>query len=123
MARLATVSAAGRPHLVPVCFVLVEDVVYSAVDEKPKRSTVLRRVTNIHATGVAALLVDYYVEDWTRLWWVRADGRARLVDDGDVERQRALAALAAKYRQYRQDSPPGPVLALDATRWAGWESG
>lgn len=119
MARLATVDADGRPHLVPVTFVLLGEVVYTAVDEKPKRSTRLRRVANIEATGRACLLVDEYHEDWSALWWVRLDGKARVVTD-PAEVDRALAALTAKYPQYEPQPPRGPVLALDITNWAAW---
>jgi PPOX class probable F420-dependent enzyme len=116
--RLATVSADGRPHAVPVCFALVGDVVYSAVDQKPKRSTRLRRIANVEATGRACLLVDEYDEDWSALWWVRLDGTARIVD-GD-EARRAVVALVEKYRQYAERPPAGPVLALDLAQWNGW---
>jgi PPOX class probable F420-dependent enzyme len=117
--RLATVSAAGKPHVVPVCFAVLGDTVFTAVDAKPKRSTNLQRLANIGATGVAALLVDEYDEDWSQLWWVRADARGRLVED-QGERQAALAALTGKYRQYQAQPPPGPVLHLDVFRWTGW---
>jgi PPOX class probable F420-dependent enzyme len=111
--RLATVRADGRPHVVPVCFALSGDVVHSAVDAKPKR------LANIEATGVASLLVDDYAEDWARLWWVRVDGRARVVAD-EAETRRALEALRAKYPQYDEHPLAGPVIALDVDGWAGW---
>jgi PPOX class probable F420-dependent enzyme len=113
------VSAGGDPHLVPFCFALVDDVVYSAVDGKPKRSTHLKRIDNIAATGRAAVLVDEWAEDWTQLWWVRLDCAATLVEDPAV-RDRALAALAAKYAQYGDTPPTGALLALTPTRWTGW---
>ncbi len=120
VARLATVTADGRPHLVPCCFVLVDDVVYSAVDDvKPKTSAALRRIVNVRANPAASLLVDHYDDDWSTLWWVRVDGVARVLDDGP-ERERALDALAAKYDQYARARPPGPVLALDVTGWRAW---
>jgi PPOX class probable F420-dependent enzyme len=121
MAHLATVGADGRPHLVPICFVVLGDVVYSAVDHKPKRRTRLRRIANVEATGHACLLVDRYSEDWSALWWVRLDGRARLVGDPD-EKAHAIAALVDKYEQYADQAPTGPVLALDITRWSGWSA-
>jgi PPOX class probable F420-dependent enzyme len=117
--RLATVTDEGRPHLVPCCFALVGDTVYSAVDAKPKSTLALRRLANVRATGHASLLVDHYDEDWSALWWVRVDGAGRVVDSGP-ERDTALAALATKYEQYRRTSPPGPVVALDITRWRAW---
>jgi PPOX class probable F420-dependent enzyme len=119
--RLATVGADGRPHLVPVCFVLLGDTAYSAVDHKPKRSSRLRRLVNVEATGHACLLVDRYSEDWSTLWWVRVDGRAREVAD-PAEAARAVAALVDKYIQYTERAPPGPVLAIDISRWVGWSA-
>jgi PPOX class probable F420-dependent enzyme len=112
-------TAAPDPHVVPICFALVGETAYSAVDHKPKRSAQLRRIANIRATGRACVLVDEYDEDWTRLWWVRMDARARVVDDAD-EARKAIDALAAKYAQYAPHRPSGPVLALDADRWSGW---
>ena len=119
VARLATVDAAGRPHLVPVCFVLTGERVYVAVDHKPKRGTELRRTANLRATGQACLLVDRYDEDWSQLWWVRLDGHGQQVSD-PAEAEQALDALAAKYPQYRADRPDGPVLAVDIEAYRGW---
>jgi PPOX class probable F420-dependent enzyme len=119
--RLATVSADGRPHLVPLCFALDGDVLYSAVDEKPKRSKRLKRVENIRSRPQVAVIVDHYEEDWTRLWWVRLDGTARVLDDG-AEREHGLALLREKYEQYRSQPPTGPVVAIDVRRWRSWAS-
>jgi PPOX class probable F420-dependent enzyme len=119
--RLATVDIGGGPHLVPVCFALIGDTAYQAVDHKPKRSQRLRRIANIEATGRVSLLVDEYAEDWSRLWWVRLDGTGRIVTD-EAERARALAALVARYPQYRDTPPAGPVLAIDIARWSGWSA-
>jgi PPOX class probable F420-dependent enzyme len=121
VARLATVDAAGRPHLVPVCFALSGDSVHIAVDHKPKRSTELRRTANLRATGQACLLVDRYDDDWSQLWWVRLDGRGRVVVDR-AEASAALIALATKYPQYREQSPVGPVLAIEIERYRGWSA-
>jgi PPOX class probable F420-dependent enzyme len=118
---MATVGPDGRPHLVPVCFVLLDDVVYSAVDEKPKRNTRLRRLVNLDPTGRVSLLVDRYAEDWSTLWWVRLDGDGRLV--GDVlESASARAALGGKYPQYLQRPPRGPVIAIHVTQWSAWSA-
>ncbi len=119
VARLATVDPAGQPHLVPICFVLDGDVLYSAVDEKPKRSPRLKRLANVRANPAATVLVDAYDEDWSRLWWVRLDGRARVLEER-AERERALALLAGKYPQYRAQRPRGPVLALTIGGWRSW---
>jgi PPOX class probable F420-dependent enzyme len=105
-------------------FALHGDVVYSAVDHKPKRATALRRLANIAANPAAALLVDYYDDnDWGSLWWVRADGRGRLVVPGTGEQDRAVALLQGRYPQYRQRPLTGPVLAVDVWRWSGWAAG
>jgi PPOX class probable F420-dependent enzyme len=119
VARLATVTVAGAPHQVPFCFVLDGDVLYSAVDRKPKRTSRLRRLDNAAAEPRVCVLVDHYEADWSRLWWVRLDGRARTLEAGP-ETAQALLALAAKYPQYRAEPPDGPVLRLDVERWTGW---
>jgi PPOX class probable F420-dependent enzyme len=117
VARLATVAADGTPHLVPVVFAVLGETVYSVVDQKPKRTTELRRLENARAGGRAALLVDHYEEDWEALWWVRADGGARVLDRDEPEARRAIAALADRYPQQRA---VGAVLAVDVERWSGW---
>lgn len=126
VARLATSDGHGRPHLVPIVFAVHSDdqgdTVYSAVDDKPKRSTSLRRLSNVQANPAVALLVDHFDEDWTRLWWVRADGVGRVLDAGDDEARRAVGLLADRYPQYRQQPPVGPVLAVDVTAWTGWSA-
>jgi PPOX class probable F420-dependent enzyme len=121
VARLATVGADGRPHLVPLCFVLLGETAYSAVDHKPKRTTRLRRLANLAATGVACLLVDEYQDDWSALWWVRLSGDGRVVTD-PAEAARAGAALAAKYPQYGGQPPAGPYLAVTVRAWSGWSA-
>jgi PPOX class probable F420-dependent enzyme len=119
--RLATLDADGRPHLVPFCFALDGDVLYSAVDEKPKRSRRLKRLENISNRPEVAVLVDHYEEDWTRLWWVRLEGTASVLDDG-TEREHGLALLRSKYEQYRSQPPIGAVIAVHVERWRGWSS-
>ena len=119
MARLATVGPDGRPHVVPVCFAAVGDACYSAVDDKPKTTAALARLANVAAQPAVALLVDHYDEDWETLWWVRADGVARLVEGGP-ERDAAVAALRAKYAQYADHRLVDAVLAIEITRWSGW---
>jgi PPOX class probable F420-dependent enzyme len=119
--RLSTVGADGLPHAVPVCFALLGEVAYSAVDHKRKRPGRLRRIANLEQTGAACLLVDEYGEDWSGLWWVRLDGRGRVAGD-PAEVATAISALVDKYPQYRQRRPDGPVIALDITRWTGWSA-
>jgi PPOX class probable F420-dependent enzyme len=121
VARLATVRPDGGPHVVPIVFALVGDTVWFAVDDKPKRSRRLQRLANLERDPRASVLVDAYDDDWTRLWWVRADGRARVVGPGE-ERDEALAALAAKYPRYRDRPPGGPAVAVAVERWAWWSA-
>ena len=120
VARLATADALGRPHLVPVAFAVDGDHVYSAVDEKPKRTTSLRRLANVRENAAVALLVDHYDDaDWGALWWVRADGFGRVLDPTEPEAQRAIALLSGRYPQQRA---AGAVLAVDVVRWRGWSA-
>jgi PPOX class probable F420-dependent enzyme len=116
--RLATVRTDGTPHVVPVCFVAVHDgdELVTAVDAKPKSTTALARLDNVRAHPQVALLVDHYDDDWSRLWWVRVDGVARVVDVSDHH----AAVLATKYEQYRETRPPGPAIVVSATRYTGW---
>ena len=118
VARLATVGATGAPHLVPLVFALVGDVIHSAVDAKPKRHTALRRLANIAHEPRVSVLADHYDDDWTRLWWVRADGIARVLDASPA----GLAALTAKYPQYVAAPPPGPFLEIEVHRWSSWSA-
>jgi PPOX class probable F420-dependent enzyme len=120
-ARLATLDPDGRPHLVPIVFALEGDTLYSAVDAKPKRSRNLRRIENARRRPEVTVLVDRYDEDWTRLWWVRLRGRARVLEGGG-EAERALALLTAKYEQYGEAPPGLPVLAVDVVEWRGWDA-
>jgi PPOX class probable F420-dependent enzyme len=120
VARLATADASGQPHLVPIVFAVEDDRVYSAVDAKPKRTAALRRLDNVRANPAVALLVDHYDDaDWDALWWVRADGRGRVLDAGCEEARRAVALLSARYPQQRG---AGAVLAVDVERWSGWSA-
>ncbi|KAB8187548.1 TIGR03668 family PPOX class F420-dependent oxidoreductase [Nonomuraea phyllanthi] len=119
VARLATASRDGTPHLVPVTFAVAGDRVVIAIDHKPKTTTALRRLRNIRENPHVSLLADHYEDDWAQLWWVRADGLARVVEEGP-EREPAIDALAAKYGQYREHRPAGPVIVVDVTRWSGW---
>jgi PPOX class probable F420-dependent enzyme len=121
VARLATADRGGRPHVVPICFSLDGETLYTAVDRKPKRSHRLKRLDNIRANPRVELLVDQYEDDWTKLWWVRLQGSGRIVESGE-EHDRALALLAAKYPQYREEPPPGPVLVIDLDGWRGWRA-
>ncbi|MGH8891019.1 MAG: TIGR03668 family PPOX class F420-dependent oxidoreductase [Acidothermaceae bacterium] len=133
VARLATVDESGRPHLVPMVFVVLGETIYSAVDAKPKSTTSLRRLANVRVHSAVAVLVDRFDDtDWTALWWVRADGTARVLDVAGAdtadtiqaaqiaEGVSAIDALVRRYAQYREQRPAGPVLAIDVERWSGW---
>ncbi|GAA1576501.1 TIGR03668 family PPOX class F420-dependent oxidoreductase [Dactylosporangium maewongense] len=119
VARLATVAPDGSPHAVPIVFALEGDTVYHGVDAKPKRHTALQRLANLAAEPRAAVLADHYEEDWSALWWVRADGIAREVDPAGEEGRRALGRLVARYPQYRIR---GLMIAIDVARWTGWSA-
>lgn len=122
VARLATVTADGRPRIVPVTFALVGESAYSAIDHKPKSTRRLGRLADIRATGLAGLLVDSYDEDWTRLWWVRADGPAAVIESSSADGRCGIDALVEKYPQYAEVRPRGPVIRVDIARWAGWHA-
>ena len=109
----------GRPHVVVCCFAVEDDRLWTAVDAKPKASPRLQRLANVRAHPWACLLVDHYEEDWERLWWVRVDGAAAVLEAG-AERERAVAALVAKHPQYASSPPEGPVIAVAVERWRGW---
>jgi PPOX class probable F420-dependent enzyme len=118
--HLATADRAGTPHVVPAVFAVAGDQLYIAVDAKPKRGGELRRVRNLRGNPKATFLADHYdPEDWSKLWWVRADGDARVIDDPAAMRG-PIDLLAAKYPQYRAERPPGPVIAITVTRITGW---
>ncbi|WP_261576322.1 TIGR03668 family PPOX class F420-dependent oxidoreductase [Frankia gtarii] len=150
VARLATVGADGQPLAVPVTFAVeavrgtggashadagdgdggrggarvgeaLPATIVTIVDHKPKSTrTGLRRLRDIRNNPLVSLLVDHYDDDWARLWWARADGRARIVEAGDPRHAAAVAALTARYPQYQQVPPTGPAIVVAVTRWSGW---
>lgn len=123
VARLATADPSGVPHLVPVTFAGVSgdaDLLVFAVDHKPKTTIRLRRLANIAANPSVCFLVDEYDDDWARLWWVRADARAEVLEG--TARDAALEALAARYRQYSERVPRGPVVGARVVLWSGWSA-
>jgi PPOX class probable F420-dependent enzyme len=125
VARLATVTPDGIPHLVPVVFALDDypqgnsDVIYTAVDAKPKTTQRLRRLANIASNPQVSLLVDHYADDWAQLWWVRVDGVAAIHRDGAAMRT-GYRLLRAKYAQYQSVPLNGPVIAITVRRWSSW---
>lgn len=119
VARLATVTPEGGPHVVPVVFALLDDVVYTAIDGKPKSTARLQRLINIDGNPRVSVLVDYYAEDWAQLWWVRADGAAVIHYSGPTM-QTGHALLRSKYPQYESVSLDGPVITVAVCRWSAW---
>jgi PPOX class probable F420-dependent enzyme len=122
--RLATADTAGRPNVVPVCFALAGDRVVTPVDEKPKRTTDLRRVRDVEANPAVALVVDEYTESWADLWWVQVRGRAAVVDPGEDGHDRAVEALRGKYGQYASHAlGERSVLRVDPGHVRSWGRG
>ncbi|GAB3610615.1 TIGR03668 family PPOX class F420-dependent oxidoreductase [Humibacter ginsengiterrae] len=121
VARLATVRADGSPHIVPVTFAVEGDLVFTAVDHKPKTTRALLRLDNIARHPRVALLADHYSDDWDDLWWVRVDGHASVLADAE-ETEHPLDALVERYEQYHDRRPGGPVIVIRVDRWSGWSS-
>jgi PPOX class probable F420-dependent enzyme len=120
VARLATVTTDGAAHIVPCCFAVMDDgTIVSAVDGKPKSTMALRRLDNIAANPRVSLVVDYYDDDWSQLWWVRVDGAATALHSG-FGYEAALDSLATKYEQYRNMRPAGAVMSITPTTWRSW---
>jgi PPOX class probable F420-dependent enzyme len=124
VAHLATAHD-NAPALVPICFVLQGDRLYTAIDAKPKSVPPerLRRVRHLRANPRAAILADHYDEDWSRLWFVLLEGSVRLLERG-AEHARAIAALRRKYAQYRAPllADGALVIALDVAAWRYWRA-
>jgi PPOX class probable F420-dependent enzyme len=119
VARLASADADGAPHVVPVVFAVEGDRIVTAIDGKPKSGGMLRRLRNIGANPRVSVLADHYDEDWSRLWWARADGLARKVEIGP-DADAALSLLRERYPQYATVALTGPVLVIEVNRWSGW---
>ena len=122
VARLATADSTGSPHLIPICFALEGETLYSVIDQKPKRARAinLRRVRNILDNPKVALLLDHYDEDWTRLWYVLLRGVASIIHRGPEHRW-ALTLLRRKYPQYSamtlDDRPVIRIRVFHAVTW------
>jgi PPOX class probable F420-dependent enzyme len=122
VARLATVDSEGQPHLVAITFAVDGDSIVSAVDHKPKRTMRLRRLANIEANPRVSVLTDHYEDDWSKLWWARADGLARIVEPGADEHDSVVTLLAGRYDQYDERRPDGPAIVISVSRWSGWRA-
>jgi len=118
LARLATIRPDGSPRVVPICFALAGDTLYTAIDEKPKRTRRLARLGDIDRDPRVEVVIDHYDDDWSRLWWVRLRGRARVVERDD----RALALLCRKYQQYRERPPAGPFIVVEIDERLEWSA-
>jgi PPOX class probable F420-dependent enzyme len=122
VARLATADAAGRPHVVPICYALSGNTVYFTIDEKPKTTpgARLKRLANLRENPFAALVVDRYHEDWSRLGWVMVQGHAEVLQSGP-EHDLAQANLRARYPQLVPMRIEGlPVVAVRVDHVASW---
>jgi PPOX class probable F420-dependent enzyme len=126
VAHLATSDQYARPHVVPIVFVCINDVLYTPLDRKPKRDDdwhALRRVRNIETNGRVAIVVDRYDEDWSHLAWVMVEGVANILESG-AERDAAAALLLAKYAQYETLPLDGrPIVRVAIERASEWASG
>ncbi|MDH3518320.1 MAG: TIGR03668 family PPOX class F420-dependent oxidoreductase [Acidimicrobiia bacterium] len=116
VAVLSTINEDGTPHLVPITFAVTSAAILTAVDEKPKSTTALRRLANIARDPRVTLLADAYDDDWSKLWWARADGLAAIT----TEPPAGLTELVARYSQYQDRPPPGPFIEIAVHRWSGW---
>jgi len=118
VARLATVGSDGHPHVVPICFALERETLYTAVDEKPKSTRRLRRLANIEFNPNVEIVIDHWDEDWSQLWWVRLAGDAQVVEHDP----RGLELLQAKYPQYRDRRPTGPFIVVTIRQRSEWRA-
>lgn len=119
VAVLGTIDATGAAHLVPVTYVVSGDRVFIAIDDKPKRDRDLKRLRNIAADPRVSLLAQHYQDDWSGLWWARADGTARVIGPGDMPFG-VLGGLVGRYDWYRTHQPAGPVIEVTVEKWSGW---
>jgi PPOX class probable F420-dependent enzyme len=118
--RLGLLDEEGGPRVLPVTFAVAEGRIWSAIDQKPKRTAEPARLRFLRRDRRAALTADHYSDDWEELAWVQVLGRVSIVklEDG----RSGLEALSAKYQQYGAEAPPGPLLALDPQRYLCWRA-
>jgi PPOX class probable F420-dependent enzyme len=120
VAHLGLLDDAGAPRVLPVTFALAEERIWSAIDQKPKRTEEPARLRFLRRDPRAALTVDRYSDDWEDLAWVQVLGRVQIVEVGDGGP--GLDALKQKYEQYREQEPRGPLLALQPERYLWWRA-
>ncbi len=118
--RLGMLDADDRPRVLPVTYALHDGVLWSAIDQKPKRAVEPARIRYLRRRPDAALTVDHYSDDWEELAWVQALGRVEVL--APAEAPDALAALVARYEPYRREPPPGPLLRLSPSRFLCWRA-
>jgi PPOX class probable F420-dependent enzyme len=118
--RLGLLDDDGGPRVLPVTFALADGRIWSAIDEKPKRAAEPARLRFLRRDPRAALTVDRYSDSWDELAWVQVLGSVRILDPSDGAA--GLEALSAKYEQYREQAPPGPLLALEPERYLWWRA-
>lgn len=123
-AQFATINPNGTPHLVPIVFAVAPsgDRIFTAIDWKPKTTQKLQRLDNIRADPAVSLIVDHYTEDWSQLWWIRADGKARVAEPSSNDNTQAVDSLVAKYGQYANRPPGGPVIIVENLTWRSWSA-
>jgi PPOX class probable F420-dependent enzyme len=118
--RLGLLDEEGRPRVQPVTFAVAEGRIWSAIDQKPKRSGEPARVRFLRRDPRAAVTVDRYSDDWDELAWVQVLGTVQILEVS--EGTAGLGALTEKYEQYRAESPQGPLLALEPERCLFWRA-
>lgn len=107
--------------MVPVCFTWAGDVIWTAIDSKPKSTDELQRLKDIARDSKTAFIVDRWDEDWSKLSWLQARGTATVIEESE-QASKAYAALKDKYPQYRDLAVEGPVIRIDVDRWIGWSA-
>ena len=118
--RLGILDLESGPRVQPVTFAVAEGRIWSAIDQKPKRTVEPARLRFLRRDARAALTVDRYSDDWEELAWVQVLGRVSILDADDAAS--GLRALLEKYEQYLEAPPPGPVLALEPQRYLWWRA-
>ena len=118
--RLGLLDDEGGPRVLPVTFAVAEGRIWSAIDQKPKRAGEPARLRFLRRDPRAALTVDWYSDDWEELAWVQVLGTVRILELSEGEA--GLAALSAKYEQYREVTPPGPLVSLEPERYLWWRA-
>ena len=124
--HLATLDTNNKIYQVPVVFVRHAGIFWSPVDGKPKSGGELARVRNVRNNPNVSLLLDSYEQDWSRLWWIRIEGSANIIQAGvdtDAQITAVVRALRRKYPQYQNISvlrEPATLIAISPTQVSNW---